>query len=80
MVGAMSKNHYFVVSYDTDTGEWDIDTDAETLKFDNETIYNNETGQWETAYLGDGEYNDNDDDIAGKLYMVLKQLNKGEQQ
>ena len=74
----MSKNHYFIVSYDTDTGEWDIDNDAETSLLDNKTIYDNETGQWETAYLGDGEYNDNDDDIAGKLYMALKQLNKGD--
>ena len=76
----MSKNHYFIVSYDTDTGEWDIDNDAETSLLDNKTIYDNETGQWETAYLGDGEYNDNDDDIAGKLYMALKQLNKGDNQ
>ena len=74
----MSKNHYFIVSYDTDTGEWDIDNDAETSLLDNKTIYDNETGQWETAYLGDGEYNDNDDDIAGKLYMALKQLNNGD--
>ena len=76
----MSKNHYFIVSYDTDTGEWDIDIDAETSRLNNETIYDNETGQWETAYLGDGEYNDNDDDIAGKLYMALKKLNKGDNQ
>ncbi len=76
----MSKNHYFIVSYDTDTGEWDIDIDAQTSRLNNETIYDNETGQWETAYLGDGEYNDNDDDIAGKLYMALKQLNKGDNQ
>jgi len=76
----MSKNHYFIVSYDTDTGEWDIDNDAETSLLDNKTIYDNETGQWETAYLGDGEYNDNDDDIAGKLYMALKQLNNGDNQ
>jgi len=76
----MSKNHYFIVSYDTDTGEWDIDIDAETARLNNETIYDNETGQWQTAYLGDGEYNDNDDDIAGKLYMALKQLNKGDNQ
>ena len=76
----MSKNHYFIVSYDTDTGEWDIDNDAETSLLDNKTIYDNETGQWQTAYLGDGGYNDNDDDIAGKLYMALKQLNKGDNQ
>ena len=76
----MTKNHYFIVSYDTDTGEWDLDNDAETSLLDNKTIYDNETGQWQTAYLGDGEYNDNDDDIAGKLYMALKQLNKGDNQ
>ena len=74
----MTKNHYFIVSYDTDNGEWDIDTDAETKFLNNETVYDNDTGQWETAYLGDGEYNDNDDDIAGKLYIALKQLNKGD--
>ena len=76
----MTKNHYFIVSYDTDNGEWDIDTDAETKFLNNETVYDTKTGQWETAYLGDGEYNDNDDDIAGKLYMALKQLNKGNNQ
>ena len=76
----MTKNHYFIVSYDTDNGEWDIDTDAETKFLNNETVYDNDTGQWETAYLGDGEYNDNDDDIAGKLYIALKQLNNGDNQ
>ena len=74
----MTKNHYFIVSYDTDNGEWDIDTDAETKFLNNETVYDTKTGQWQSGYLGDGEYNDNDDDIAGKLYIALKQLNKGD--
>lgn len=73
----MSKNHYFIVSYDGDTGEWDIDIDAETSRLNNETIYDNDTGEWQSAYLGDGTYNDDDDDIAHKLYMALKKLNKG---
>ena len=73
----MTKNHYFIVSYDTDNGEWDIDTDAETKFLNNETVYDTEADQWQTGYLGDGEYNDNDDDIAGKLYIALKQLNNG---
>lgn len=76
----MSKNHYFIVSYDGDTGEWDIDIEAENKFLNNETIYDNDTHQWELAYLGDGKYNDNDDDIAGKLYMALKQLNNGDNQ
>ncbi len=76
----MNKIHYFIVSFDTETGEWDIDTDAETKFLDNETIYDTETGQWETAYLGDGKYNDDDDDIAGKLYTALRILNKGDNQ
>jgi hypothetical protein len=76
----MKKIHYFIVGYDTETGEWDIDTDAETKFLDNETIYDTETGEWETAYSGDGKYIDDDDDIADKLYSALKILNKGDNQ
>jgi hypothetical protein len=62
------KEHIFVIKYTSDKG-WEWDADLE-VRFDDGTIYDTETQQWEPAYL-DGEYADNDDEVGEKLLSIL---------
>ena len=68
------KEHHFVVTYSKQNG-WNIDIEGEELRFPNGTVFNYDTTQWENSYIGDGEYNDNDDEITGTLGQMLEQLN-----
>ena len=34
----MSKQHHYIVSYNTERKEWELDADAEAVKYDNGTI------------------------------------------
>jgi hypothetical protein len=70
------KEHHFIVSYSKENG-WIIDLNIEQVKYPDGTIFNYETSEWELSYIGDGEYNDNDDEITGTLGKALKQLNEG---
>jgi hypothetical protein len=70
----MSIEHTFVIKYSNEGGwEWDVDTEA--ARFDDGTIYDTETQQWEPAYL-DGEYADNDDEIGEQLASILHLANE----
>lgn len=73
------KEHHFIVSYSKENG-WIIDLSSEQVKYTDGTIFNYETNEWELSYIGDGEYNDNDDEITGTLGKALKQLNEGQGQ
>lgn len=70
------KEHHFIVSYSKQNG-WIIDLSSEQVKYPDGTIFNYDTSEWELSYIGDGEYNDNDDEITGTLGKALKQLNEG---
>lgn len=69
------KEHHFIVSYSKQNG-WIIDAASEQVKYPDGTIFNYETSEWELSYIGDGEYNDNDDEITDTLGKALKQLNE----
>lgn len=45
------KRHYYVIYFDEETKEWNHDIDAESIKFDTGTIWNEESGNWESRYL-----------------------------
>jgi len=68
------KEHTFVIKYTNKNG-WEWDTDTESARFDDGTIYDTETQEWETSYKGDGEYVDNDDEIGEKLSAILALAN-----
>ena len=68
------KEHIFVIKYTNEKG-WEWDTDTEASHFDDGTIYDRDTQQWEPAYL-DGEYADNDDEVGEKLATMLQIANE----
>ena len=73
----MNKQHHFIISY-TKGGGWNIDIESEEARFPDGTVFNYDTSEWENSYLGDGEYNDNNDEITSTLGKILADLNKQE--
>jgi hypothetical protein len=71
----MSKEHHFVVKFDEKAGTWSWDTDVEEARFDNETIYNSDTNEWSSGYLGDGEYDPAEDGLIEQLKHALYVMN-----
>jgi len=69
------KLHHFVIAYDTETKLWSWATDAEEGAFDDGTIYDKETKEWSSGYLGDGEYEPQEDDLATILQTNLRAMN-----
>lgn len=67
--------HYFIISFEAETNTWDWDTEQEELSFPDGTVVD-ENNEWTTAYLGDGEYIDNEDELSSLLYSHIKQMNK----
>ena len=67
------KEHIFVIKYTNQRG-WEWDTDLE-VRFDDGTIYDTETGEWQPAHKGEGEYVDNDDAISERLASMLELAN-----
>lgn len=74
---SITHTHYFVVSYNSATSKWEWDTEAEELHFHEGTVVHNETNEWGYAYLGDGEYIDNEDELSSQLGNAIDLLNCG---
>lgn len=72
----MSKQHYFIIYFDTATKQWAHDPELEQVLFGNSTVMCDETNEWQNAYLGDGIFNDNNDDITDMLSAYLSKLNQ----
>lgn len=70
----MSKEHHYVIVYREDTG-WEIDIDTEESAFPDGTIFNTETKEWEYGYLGEGEYNKDEQAITWQLSKAIAQMN-----
>jgi hypothetical protein len=68
--------HYFILSFDAETNTWDWDTDQEEVAFPDGTVYNEETNEWTIAYLGDGEYIDNEDEVSSQMYRHIRLMNQ----
>jgi len=66
------KEHYFIVKWSKQNG-WSIDTDTEEARFPDGTVWNGT--EWEYPYLGNGNYNDDNDLIATDLEEVLSETN-----
>lgn len=70
-----NHTHYFVVSYDSSTNKWEWDTNAEEAHFSDGTVKHNDTYEWSVAYLGDGEYIDNEDELSSLLSNAIYLMN-----
>jgi hypothetical protein len=71
----MRKIHHYIVSFDTSTGAWKWDTDLEADKFDDGTIFSYEDHEWSSAYLGDGEYDPDEENLINQLKHALGVMN-----
>lgn len=71
----MNKEHHFVVKFSEATGTWSWDTDVEEARFDEGTIFNYDTNEWSSGYLGDGEYEPAEDKLIEQLSHGLTTMN-----
>lgn len=71
----MNKEHHFVVSFNEETGKWQWNTDSEEAHFDEGTIYNSDTEEWSSGYLGDGEYDPAEEGLVEQLKHALYVMN-----
>jgi hypothetical protein len=71
----MSKEHHFVVSYNEKTKEWKWDTSVEEARFDEGTIFNYDTNEWSSGYLGEGEYEPAEEALIEQLRQALNVMN-----
>jgi hypothetical protein len=70
----MNQYHYVVV-FDEQEG-WRICSWTEESKFPDGTIYNTETGAWESGYQGEGIFFDRECEITSQLTIALDKLTK----
>jgi hypothetical protein len=71
----MNKEHHFVVSFNEETGKWKWDTDVEEARFEEGTIYNIDSNEWSSGYLGDGEYDTAEEELVEQLKHAIYVMN-----
>ena len=71
----MNKEHHFVIKFDEKSGTWSWDIDVEEARFDDGTIYNSDTEEWSSGYLGDGEYEPAEEGLVEQLKHALYVMN-----
>lgn len=71
-----NKQYYFITFYDSDTGKWIHDVDTEQAMFGNRLIWNNETSEFESGYLGDGEYEENEEEVVTLFNKMIGEANE----
>ena len=68
------SNHHFVVMFDSETKKWIWDTETETAKFPDGTIWDEVKKEWYRGYLGDGGYDPVDEQITEYFPQVIETL------
>ena len=69
-----NKQYYFVVYYDSNTNRWVHDVEVEESMFGNSMIWNNDTSGFESGYLGDEKFEENEMEV---VELFNKMLNYG---
>jgi hypothetical protein len=73
----MSKQHHYIVSYNTSSNQWELDADAEAVKYEHGTIYDYDNDSWHRDYSGDGEFYPEAERLSEAISKAIKQLNEG---
>ena len=71
----MNKQHHFVIKFDEETKLWSWDANVEEARFDEGTIFNYDTNEWSSGYLGDGEYEPAEEGLIEQLKHALGVMN-----
>lgn len=74
----MNTTHHFIVSYNTARKEWELDVEAEEIKYPDGTIYDYDNDEWKRDYSGDGEFYPEAEQLTEQISKAINQLNKGE--
>jgi hypothetical protein len=75
--------HHFIIKYSKEGG-WEWDTDSEELRYSDGTVWNEQTQEWQSKYIGwdkvkgEAEYLDDDDLIGEHLGAILKVANEAQ--
>jgi hypothetical protein len=64
------KEHCYVVTW-TEKEGWSISAELEEGAFPEGTIYDHEIHEWSNAYKGDGEWQDNEQELTEELQGIL---------
>jgi hypothetical protein len=73
--------HHFIIKYSKAEG-WSWDTDSEEPRYPDGTVWNDQTEEWQSGYVGwneekgEAEYLDDDDLIGEQLGAILKVANE----
>jgi hypothetical protein len=67
--------HYFIISFDAKDNSWEWDTEQEQVAFPDGTVWDEDNKEWTIAYLGDGEYIDNEDELSEQLGTHIRLMN-----
>jgi len=71
----MSRQYHYIIMFDDETNEWNLDIDGEESAFPNGTIYNDEINTWEYGYAGDGNFVGMEDTLSTQLSKQLDKWN-----
>lgn len=72
--------HHFIIKYSKEEG-WEWDTDTEEARYPDGTVFNDDTEEWQSGYIGwneekgEAEYLDDDDLIGEQLGAILEVAN-----
>jgi hypothetical protein len=67
------KQYYFITFFDGKTGKWVHDVDTEQAMFGNRMIWNNETSEFESGYLGDGKFEENEEEVVELFNKMIRE-------
>jgi hypothetical protein len=70
------KQYYFVVYYDSNTGKWLQDVETEQAMFGNRMIWNNYTSEFESGYLGDEKFEENEEEVSALFNKMIGESNE----
>ena len=71
-----NKQYQYIIHYDGETGEWVHDVDTEEAFFYNRTIWNRDTSEYESGYLGDGLYEENEQEVNELFKKMIGENNE----
>lgn len=72
-----NKQYYFVTYFDSNTSRWVHDVETEQAMFGNRMIWNNDNSEFESGYLGDGKFEENEEEVV-ELFnkMIMEASNE----
>jgi len=68
--------HHYILSYDAENELWYHDVEMEREKFPDGATLNIETGVSSWGYLGDGQYEPNEEELNYQITQAVRILNR----